>query len=56
MFDSLTIARRPTDSATNREMAAAAVDAIRAAAENSDQVKPETLRAELAGLVCGAGG
>ena len=51
MFDSLTIARQLTDAGVDRAQADVMADAIRQAAEHGEHVTPETLRAEIAGVL-----
>lgn len=48
MFDTHAIARQLTGSGLTTEQAAAITDAVRQAAEQGDQVTPETLCAEIA--------
>ncbi len=50
MFDSLTVVRQ-TDAGIDRAHADAIADAARQAAEHGEHVAPETLRAEIAGVL-----
>ncbi len=50
MFDTHAIARQLTGAGLSVEQADAITDAIRQAAEQGEQVTPETLRTELASL------
>ena len=51
MFDTLTIVRQLTEAGIDRDHADAIADGIRQAAEHGEHVTPETLRAEIAGVL-----